>query len=396
MNKQKLNIIVILAFFILLIVWISLLFLVLCGCFEYAVGCTSWNGGSAAISTLLQHRANAIVENGQVLLRQNGYQNSTPQIMLQMLSASPAVLLFCIPPFLILILCGLYVWHLHIQNAVQHYVRAVLYGQTDYRAASRRCPSWQGLLGDLAREQQRRQASEDKLIQEKQHLNEYIQNVYHQLKTPISAVEVNLRLLEEQMNHSSKYLCDAIALSAKSNRLLHALLRTEQFDAHVIHLTFAPCNLLCIVEDTCAELSAQSPVPVQLQINEDYEQFDQALNAFWLTEALLSLIRNAQEYTSADHGVTVSVIHESQRNIIRIVNPCADDIATPDPTCRFRSLEKDHFGIGLHLADRIVKAHFGTLHMQTQDRTMEAVLSLPYLNGSAAYGNASGFSAVPD
>jgi len=222
-----------------------------------------------------------------------------------------------------------------------------------------------------------------KLELEKQHLKEFSENIYHQVMSPISAATVSLEL-EIEKNGNSANLTRARRLLQSSEVTLTALLRLRQFESHVVHLEFDICDLENIISSACEQVYDERGKSFAYQLEFDEAMCPQPANYFWLTECLLTTLRNCAEY-SDDSPVLIHTLQNNSGTIITIKNRSKGPNLLSS-TDRFSSPVSDkHFGIGLHLANAIIKAHFGTFAISVDGNVVTSEISLPILSGVNVY-----------
>ncbi|HUM83064.1 MAG TPA: response regulator transcription factor [Lachnospiraceae bacterium] len=90
--------------------------------------------------------------------------------------------------------------------------------------------------------------------------------------------------------------------------------------------------------------------------------------------------------------ISSEIIYRPGSAGVRVANNCAPEASLPDLT-RYGTVAKDHFGIGLQLADAILTAHYGSLRFYRNGTYLTAEVSLPVLKGKDAYCSTEGTPA---
>lgn len=158
------------------------------------------------------------------------------------------------------------------------------------------------------------------LGQDKRYLMNAMADISHQLKTPLTSVNIILSfLMEEKLTyeerlHLSGKLSDALS---HVEELITILLKLSKFDAGVVQFQNAPVSVKKLA-DTVFEGMA-----VQLELKEVLLTYDIAENVSftgdfqWTKEALENIVKNCMEHTvrraDPDRGAGKSDLHGNHR-----------------------------------------------------------------------------------
>jgi signal transduction histidine kinase len=351
----------------------------------YSVGAVSQYTDSVDISTLYASNPADIVAAGRQYIDKSEYCNTwskfvAPQTMDLIMSILPVAIMILVGILLLSILERRKVRSL--QKNLRNYFENK---QWDKKIDVQCSGGWQAVVSAAEKAFAQQQLQIEKLEQEKGYLKDFSQNIYHQVKSPIAAASVCLELELEKNDQNMSNLYRASRLLQKSNEMLTALLRVGQFDAHVLHMRFEPCYIDHIINTVCEQVSEETASGGNYDIIMDKEVSSQVGNTFWLTEAFLNLLRNAYEYSLQSEPVRLEIIRKAGVTKVIIQNRCPPGTTLPQADGRFKTTSQNHFGIGLHLANAIIKAHFGTLSFNLQEDLLTTVVLLPFLTGKDAY-----------
>ena len=196
-------------------------------------------------------------------------------------------------------------------------------------------------------------------------LSDYMADISHQLKTPITSMIIMADLLEDADPEKQAEFIHNIRFSLKKMEwLVSALLKMAKLDAHAINFIKKDVKASEMVE------ALKPSVAILLDINNQTLELknDCVINCDkrWTVEALTNIVKNAIEYSPKDQVI----------EIYSGKNPMYDWISIKDSgsgmnrnqyTTLFKRFEystnENGFGIGMPLALSIVKGQGGDIDM---------------------------------
>ncbi len=203
---------------------------------------------------------------------------------------------------------------------------------------------------------------------QKEYMADLLSDISHQIKTPLTAIQLMTELLEHPDLSGEKRLEYAEKIDSQVSRitwLIRNLLTLSQLDAGVLRMKPVPIRL----PDFAAEIQSALEIMAEVRgISLEMKLPDAEIRAdlHWLREALMNIIKNCIEHTDAGGYVRVSGMQNNLFTEITVTdNGCgirAEDL--PHIFERFYKAENasaQSVGIGLALAKQIIHAHSGTV-----------------------------------
>lgn len=194
-------------------------------------------------------------------------------------------------------------------------------------------------------------------------LSDYMADISHQLKTPITSMRIMADLLEDAEPEKQAEFIHNIQISLnKMEWLVGALLKMAKLDAHAIHFMKKDIHTSELFE------AVKPSVAILLDINNQMMQLKHDCvmhcDKQWTVEALTNIIKNAIEYSPKDSVIMV----DSGENPMYCWISVKDSGMGMDRTAyttlfkRFEnSTNENGFGIGMPLALSIVKGQGGDI-----------------------------------
>lgn len=154
----------------------------------------------------------------------------------------------------------------------------------------------------------------DAALKAKHNFADNLFNIAHQLKTPITAISLSTQMMKEQP--SPKY---PVQIQKQLKRLTHleeALLLLSRIDAGT--LTMRPSavdvfTVLTLASDNLQELFVQSEVKADIP---EMGEVEITVDLDWTMEAIMNLLKNCMEHSSA--GATVHCSYEKNPLYVQI------------------------------------------------------------------------------
>lgn len=207
---------------------------------------------------------------------------------------------------------------------------------------------------------------------------EFVANVSHELKTPITTIKSYIETLLDGVLSDSvmsrQFLEVVLRETDRMNRLVRDLLDLSRIDYKQVAWDLRPVDPVAMVKDTLQKLKVQADAK---QISVIFEPADMppVLADFdRIQQVALNIFANALEYTPAGGRVSVSLANEGDFVSISVqdtgVGIPEEDL--PRVFERFyrvdkaRSRQMGGTGLGLAIAKEIIESHGGTIGIQSE------------------------------
>ncbi|MGN1195664.1 MAG: ATP-binding protein [Acutalibacteraceae bacterium] len=208
----------------------------------------------------------------------------------------------------------------------------------------------------------------DKLKNEKKFLSDSIADISHQLRTPLTSINLILSLMHEPditEERRLELLHKLSQLIARTDYLINVLLKMSKIDAGTVTFEKKQVSVKELIT------RAAEPLEVALELKGQTLQTDITDESFtgdlpWTTEAIGNIIKNCHEHTP--QGGTITIKAESTPIYTEItVADSGSGIDKDDLSHIFERFYKgknssdNSFGIGLALAQTIITGQDGTI-----------------------------------
>lgn len=212
-------------------------------------------------------------------------------------------------------------------------------------------------------------SSKDKL-----NLKKSLEDISHQLKTPLTSILVMLDNIIEDSNMEEKIRNDFIVDIKRNvlniNFLVQSLLKLSKFDANTIHFVKRENDLKTIVEESIKNVSTLCDlrnINIKLNIKENSKII---CDDKWQIEALTNIIKNAIEHSKNNSNIIINIKNNNVYSMIEVID-FGEGIAKKDIKHIFERFYKckntktDSIGIGLALAKTIIEEDKGTISVES-------------------------------
>lgn len=191
--------------------------------------------------------------------------------------------------------------------------------------------------------------------QEQLKLKDYIEDISHQLKTPITAIRINTELLLEE--HDDKSLISIYHQVKRMQKLVNDLQTLALIDSHNIIFDFQQYELEDIIDEIKEDLAYLKPV---IYFNQNISLL---CDYKWFKEALENIIKNCLETSHNDISIHVNDSDTTYTITIQDNGKGINEEDLKNLFCRFyRGKDSKGTGIGLYITKEIIEAHHGFIH----------------------------------
>lgn len=241
------------------------------------------------------------------------------------------------------------------------------------------------LQSEIVKMTMRIREQNDALRKEKKHLADSLADISHQLRTPLTSVNIILSLLEKgaEKKEQKALIREAGGLFGQMDFLLASLLKLSRLDAGIVTFKKERVNIGNLVSDSLRpflismelhNIQIQVDIPKEIEVSGDFK---------WLSEAFQNIIKNSIE----------SVGDNGKIKITSMDNPLFTEITFHDDGEGFEKEDLPHlferfyrgkdadatgYGIGLALCRNIIMRQGGTILAQNHPQG-GAVFSVRFL-----------------
>ena len=199
-------------------------------------------------------------------------------------------------------------------------------------------------------------------------LSDALADISHQLRTPLTTMNLTVGLLQDKdlpESRRTELVREMNALLLRTEWLVEALLKLSRLDANAIALAEEEFTVGSLI-DRAAEplLIAMELKDVSLRREGESVLLCKDLN--WTAEAVENILRNCLEYTPSGGCIAVRA-EENALFTALTVTDSGPGIAPEDLPHLFerfykgRGSAENRYGIGLSLAERIIRTEGGTI-----------------------------------
>lgn len=215
----------------------------------------------------------------------------------------------------------------------------------------------------------RLQEQADTLRKEKGHLADSLADISHQIRTPLTSINLIANLLSEENLTEERRLQltrELLRLLSRIDWLITTLLKISRLDAGAVELAREPVDLRLLAEMAAALVAIPMELRGQTLVIQGSDSSSFLGDLTWSVEAVGNILKNCMEHTPEGGAITVSVVG----------NPLYGELVIQDTGCGFTPEDLSHmferfykgknagdsgFGIGLALARMIIQAQNGTV-----------------------------------
>ena len=225
---------------------------------------------------------------------------------------------------------------------------------------------------------------------------DFISNITHELKTPISTVRVALEALTnfnavDDHDKREEYLAISRGELDRLSLLVDKVLQLSQFDQHQVRFHFETTDLNQVIEQTLATMKVQfRQKHADVRFNSRGENFNVLADRLHMTGLVYNLLDNALKYSPEAPVVDVSLVQQNgsvklevEDHGVGIAREHLDSLF--DKFFRVPKGDEHNVkghGLGLSYVANVVEAHRGTIEVDSQPgRGTRFTVTLPRTNG---------------
>ena len=211
---------------------------------------------------------------------------------------------------------------------------------------------------------------------DKLNLKKSLEDISHQLKTPLTSILVLLdNLIDEPDMDSSirnDFIIDIKRNVININFLVQALLKLSKFDANTVYFIKKENDLEMIVKEAIKNVSTLCDLRnINIKLN-TLEDAKVVCDAKWQIEAITNIIKNAIEHSKDNSNIVINIDNNRVYSKIEVID-FGDGISKRDIKHIFERFYKganatsNSIGIGLALAKTIIEEDKGTIAVESNE-----------------------------
>ena len=202
-------------------------------------------------------------------------------------------------------------------------------------------------------------------VKERKQLSDYIENIAHQIKTPITAIRLNEEMA--MMANDTQYLENNTDSFSRLDTLFDNFMKLSRIENDTIHLEFEVGNVNDLLDDVKHNI-----MPLLNNVELIIEESDLSFfyDEQWLSEAIYNIVKNCIEAQVTKIHISAYSNNEMIHIIIKDNGKGINEDDLPHIFERFyrsRKNKKQGVGIGLALCKEIIVRHHGFINAYNED-----------------------------
>lgn len=238
-------------------------------------------------------------------------------------------------------------------------------------------------IGDMGKSFEKMQEA----LEGKKYVEQYVQNLTHEIKSPLSAIRGASELLQEDMDpqQRQRFLSN---IHNESNRIKEIVDRMLELAAIETRRKISERETIAVNSMIKTVIESKRPIMSQKKITPTINISDKIFvkgDSFLLNQAISNLIQNAIDFSPELSSIDIAC--QSDGKIIRLTisdtGPGIPDYATGKIYDKFFSLQrpdtgKKSTGLGLNFVKEVAELHFGSIRLENKKQGgVKATLTLP-------------------
>ncbi|MGL5084741.1 MAG: sensor histidine kinase, partial [Clostridium sp.] len=214
------------------------------------------------------------------------------------------------------------------------------------------------------------------LQDEKINLKNIINDISHQLKTPLMALSMYNEILSDHRNMESEDVDNFISLSKEQldrmGWLVKTLLKYARLESNVVQYNKEYFSLNNTIEESMNPLQIKANEKNQKLIFNYKEEIEYYHDRKWVAESISNIIKNAIEHTDNNGKIEVS-LEQTPISITIAIKDNGEGIEKSEIKKIFNRFHKGEssinptsIGIGLCLSKSIIQSHNGDITVESK------------------------------
>lgn len=226
-------------------------------------------------------------------------------------------------------------------------------------------------------------------LEGKQYVENYVQTLTHELKSPLAAIKGAAELLEEDLpvERKQKFLANIQGQTERIQSLIDRLLQLAALESRK---RLQEQESVVLSEIVVQVIDSVKPLLEKGNLHIESKLTSEAIvtgEPFLIRQAVQNILQNALDFSPPGGTITVQVTVEGDlaRVVITDEGPGVPEYAADRVFERFYSLERPdgsgkRTGIGLSFVKEVLSIHNGTVSLRNNTKGAECVLLFPLKN----------------
>lgn len=220
---------------------------------------------------------------------------------------------------------------------------------------------------------------------------QFISDAGHELKTPISAVNLNLDMLKRQTGEN-KWIKNIEFENDRMTKIIHGLLKLAKTESVITQMQIIDFSRIILEEFLAFEILA-----FEKNIKLLYENIKENIyvygNANELRQLISILLENAISYSNRNSAIQTDLYIKNNKVYFSVKNE-SEEIPKDKLEKIFnrfyrsdysRTGGENHYGLGLSIAKAIISKHNGEIFVSSKDGLVIFTVSMYLKNGKSFY-----------
>ena len=223
----------------------------------------------------------------------------------------------------------------------------------------------------------------DNSIKDKENLKKGLEDISHQLKTPLTSIMINLDNILDNPNMDDTTRNNFVKKIKKETynikNLVTSLLKLSEFDVNTIEFIRKDIKVKELIDESIEKVSSLADLK-NIKINISCNKTDTLYcDKMWEVEAISNILKNALEHSNIDSEIDIEYSDNKVYKKILIRN-YGSTISEEDQKHLFERFYKgsnsnsDSVGIGLSLSRNIVNMDNGNIYVESDNNKTEFII----------------------
>ena len=219
----------------------------------------------------------------------------------------------------------------------------------------------------------------DNSLKDKKELKKSIDDISHQLKTPLTSILINIDNITDNPNidneKKDEFIKEIKRETYNIKSLVETLLKLSKFDVNTIEFNNKEVKIKELINDSVQKVSTLADLKnIKINIKNDSEETINC-DKSWQVEAISNIIKNGIEHSKENSNIDIKTEKNNIYTKIEIINYGSkiDEEEQKHIFERFykgKNSKKDSIGIGLALAKTIIEKNNGRITVNSnEDKT---------------------------